>query len=204
MPAQHLVEQRPARDDRGFAAGLRRLQAQQSNDVGGVAVIGEPRCGLIAAMFRPRVVGADVLHMAEDVAHRVLRHRLAQHRAETEIGDRTLPHAPALDAECRARNGSRGRAARLRGSRPPAAAGPARSRSLGPIAAMSMPVASSRFTAASSSAISALVSGRIQSVRCAISRAVPDLRPFERLQWDHFSHCGFVHRYPPGALGARL
>jgi hypothetical protein len=54
---------------------------------------------------------------------------------------------------------------------------PGASMSVAPIAAMSMPLASSRATAVSNAAISAAVSCLIQSVRCAISGPRQTWRP---------------------------
>ncbi len=60
-------------------------------------MVGKSRGGLIAAIGRPVIVQANILHVAQDMALGVLRHGLAQMRAEAEIGDAALPLRPAVD-----------------------------------------------------------------------------------------------------------
>ena len=168
-PPQHLVEQRRGADDARQAAGLRRLQAQQPDDIGAVGVIGQPRRGLVAAMRRPghsprrypsHGQGYGPSRSATPARRascqgRNRRWRIAGHVQRSTGMPRTRMKPAACSTALRICWTSGSRAGTCR--------------SVGPMAAMSMPVASSRCTAASSAAISVAESGRIQSVRRAIS-----------------------------------
>ncbi len=53
----------------------------------------------VAARMRIVVVAAQILHVAEDMAELVLRHRLAEPAAEPEIGDRRLLAVEPVERE---------------------------------------------------------------------------------------------------------
>ena len=94
---QHLVVDRDGADDGALAARLRVMQAQQADDVAAVGMERQLVVGLVAAVGRvgERLV-AEVLDVAEQVALRVLRHRLADPGADAEIGDAALQARVAM------------------------------------------------------------------------------------------------------------
>jgi hypothetical protein len=75
--AHHLVVHRDTTHDGTFAARHRGRTAQQGHDVTGVDVEGEFEIGLRQPLIDLVQLGADVDHMADQVAITVLRHGIA-------------------------------------------------------------------------------------------------------------------------------
>ena len=110
----HRLEQqprqiRPARQQRIIdggrgtdatgAARLRRLQAEQTDDIATISVVIELAVGLVVANLRIVDVEAEILHMAQQMALGVLAAETAQMRADAKIADRRFLDAPPSDIE---------------------------------------------------------------------------------------------------------
>src|SRR5262249_59453087 len=96
-PAKHLIVERDRADDAAQAPGLCGLEAQQPDDIDRVGMEGLLVRRLVDARGRIVDAAAEVLHVTEDMALAVLRHRLAEIRADAEVGRGRLLDRIALD-----------------------------------------------------------------------------------------------------------
>ena len=149
LPLRHDVVHRHRTGQRRQPARLRRLQAQQRDDVARIGVEILPLGGLVDTDVRILGRQAEVADMAEHVALRILRSGVAEIRADAPIGRGAFFDRPVLDRAARAAARSRGRSARRR------AADPGRGRVS---AAGSRPARSSRYRGQAHLAVAASIS----------------------------------------------
>ena len=199
-PPQQLVVDRHRADDAAGAAAPRGAQAEQADGVGEVAVVGDVTGGAVAAHERIGRVLAGVDHVAEQLALRILRARLAEVLADAPVdqgGARARPSAPPA---ARAPGGSRARAAARAPMPAIGGASVGSGKSARRTASRPRPRAATASAARSSSSICAGVSRTIQSSRRRHLRAPPRRRqPRAAARWKRARACALEVAHRLGA-----